>query len=111
MFDRLRYCGPSFGLLLIMLVLIAGVASCSPGGTVRYTVNISSTTGGTVTDPGEGVFRYPRGTEVTLVAHAEPGFHFAMWQGNTDTFGDAESATTTVTINNYYFIMANFAEN
>jgi hypothetical protein len=89
------------------------MAACSglPGGTVRYTVNISSTTGGTVTDPGQGVFRYPRGTEVTLVAQAEHGFHFALWQGNTDTIADIESATTTVIIDNYYFIMANFEEN
>jgi hypothetical protein len=96
---------------LIVLVLIAGVASCSPGGTVRYSVNISSTTGGTATNPGEGVFKYANGTEVTLVAHAGPGFHFVMWQDNTSTSADAESATTIVGINNCYFIMANFAEN
>ena len=101
-----------FGLVLIILALIAAMAGCGGiGGTVRYTVSISSTSGGTVTDPGEGVFRYPKGTEVTLVARADPGFHFVLWQGNTDTIADTQSATTTVTINNYYFIMANFAEN
>jgi len=42
---------------------------------------IESTAGGTVVDPGEGVFTYEYGTPLFLVAKPDPGYVFAGWFG------------------------------
>jgi hypothetical protein len=72
------------------------------GGTqppVQYNLTISSTTGGSVTIPGEGVFFYYAGTVVNLTAEAEAGYGFVNWTANpTVTFGDASAANTTFTM-------------
>ena len=72
------------------------------GGTqppVQYNLTISSTAGGSVTIPGEGVFPYYAGTVVNLLAEAEAGYGFAGWTANpTVTFGDVSAAETTFTM-------------
>jgi hypothetical protein len=66
---------------------------------VQYEVTVSSTTGGFVTIPGEGVFTYYAGTQVHLLAEAEAGHGFVNWTANpTVTFGDASAADTTFTM-------------
>ena len=69
------------------------------GGTqppVQYNLTISSTAGGSVTIPGEGVFPYYAGTQVHLLAEAEAGYGFVNWTANpTGTFADASAANTT----------------
>jgi hypothetical protein len=66
---------------------------------VQYELTISSTTGGSVNTPGEGVFTYYSGTQVNLVAEAETGYGFVNWTADpTVTFGDASAATTTFTM-------------
>jgi hypothetical protein len=47
-----------------------------------HTLTLSSTAGGSVTDPGEGSFDYDEGTEVALTATAEDGYHFTHWSGS-----------------------------
>ena len=42
----------------------------------------TSTAGGSVLAPGEGVFLYPQGETVSLEAKCEPGYEFAGWAGN-----------------------------
>ena len=65
----------------------------------QYELTISSTTGGSVTTPGEGVFAYYAGAQVHLLAEAEVGYGFVNWTANsTVTFGDASAAETTVTM-------------
>jgi len=72
------------------------------GGTqppVQYELTISSTTGGAVTIPGEGVFTYYAGAQVHLLAEAEAGYGFVNWTANaTVTFADASAAETTFTM-------------
>jgi hypothetical protein len=72
------------------------------GGTqppVQYNLTISSTAGGSVTIPGEGVFPYYAGTQVHLLAEAEAGYGFVNWTANaTVTFADASAANTTFTM-------------
>jgi hypothetical protein len=72
------------------------------GGTqppVQYNLTISSTAGGSVTIPGEGVFPYYAGTQVHLLAEPEAGYGFVNWTANpTVTFGDASAANTTFTM-------------
>jgi uncharacterized repeat protein (TIGR02543 family) len=74
----------------------------------QFELTISSTTGGSVTDPGEGTFRYDQGTVVNLIAEAEAGYSFDKWTGDTGTIADVNDATTSVTMNGDYFITANF---
>lgn len=54
---------------------------------VRFHLRISSTAGGSVASPGEGVFVYEEGAPADVKAQADPGFVFAGWSGTylTDT--------------------------
>jgi hypothetical protein len=71
-------------------------------------LTVSSTTGGSVTTPGEGAFSYPLGTEVNLVAEAVSGYQFFYWSGDVNTFADVDDSTTTIIMNGDYSIIANF---
>jgi hypothetical protein len=98
-------------IFLILAALIVGMVGCdlSPPG-ARYSLSISSTEGGSVTEPGEGVFPfYPEGRVVDLVATPDSGYKFVNWTGNVGTIADVEDATTTITMNGDYAITANFA--
>jgi len=66
--------------------------------TVLYDLTISSTAGGSVTTPGEGVFTYQVGTVVPLVASPGSGYRFVNWTAPAGTFGNATAATTTFTM-------------
>jgi len=76
----------------------------------EYDLTISSTTGGSVTTPGEGTFTYNAGEDVSLLADADTGYQFTSWTGDTGTIGDTGSASTTITMDGNYSITANFAE-
>ena len=90
---------------MITVALIAGMVGC---GGVEYDLTIASTTGGSVTIPGEGTFTYHQGTDVDLVAEAEEGYQFVNWTGDVDDIADVEYATTTITMNDDYSITADF---
>jgi len=83
-----------------------GIASEPPEG--QYSLTISSTPGGSVTTPGEGLFIYDAETVVELVA--EPGEHyrFVEWTGDVGTVGDIYAASTNITIKDSYSVTANF---
>ena len=96
-------------IFLIAVALVAGMVGCFTPFRMQYQLTISSTEGGKVTTPDEGIFTYWEGTTVNLVAEAEEGYHFANWTGNVSTIGNVTSATTNITINCDYSITANFA--
>jgi len=103
-------------IFLILGALIVGVVGCGPGGIGGifggYSIRISSSIGGTVTAPGEGLFSYAKGTVVTLVAEPDRGYRFACWITNAGTIANVYAATTTITLNqNYWFVIANFESN
>jgi len=75
-----------------------------------YDLTISSTGGGSVTEPGEDIFTYDEGMVVDLIAEAEEGYRFVEWTGDVGTIADAYAATTTITMNGDYSITANFEE-
>jgi hypothetical protein len=79
-------------------------------GTLQYDLNISSTAGGNVTEPGVGTHTYDAGTVVNLTATPNAGYDFVNWTGNVSTIADDEDATTTITMNGDYSIIANFEE-
>lgn len=78
--------------------------------TEQFDLTISSTAGGSVTIPGEDTFTYNKGMVVSLVAQAEEGYHFIEWTGSVGTIADVNAASTSITINDNYFITANFWE-
>ncbi len=81
-----------------------------PQQVIEYDLTVSSTVGGSVTVPGEGVFPYDEDTVVDLVAEADEGYYFVNWTGDVDTIGNNESDTTTITMEGDYSIIANFEE-
>ena len=95
----------------MIVALAVGMAGCSSDFVPQYTIKISSTVRGTVTTPGEGLFRYPAGTVVNLVAEPDRGYEFGSWVTNADIVADAYNATTTITLNrNWYFAVAYFVD-
>ena len=77
---------------------------------VQYNLTISSTSGGSVTVPGETAFAYDEGTVVSLVAEAEEDYRFVSWIGDVETIADVNAAETTITMDDDYEITANFEE-
>mgnify|MGYP001042696700 CR=1 FL=1 len=94
--------------LLIITVLTIAVAACNGSGT--YQLSISSTSGGSVTTPGEGVFAYDAGTVVELVATPDDGYNFQAWTGDIEDITNPNSTSTNITINGDYSITASFEE-
>ncbi len=74
-----------------------------------YNLTISSTSGGDVIEPGEGTFTYEGGSQIELIAQADPDYHFVEWRGDTGTIGDTEAEETTITIEDNYTITAVFS--
>jgi len=93
--------------LLIVVALTAGIVSCAPNS---YALFITSTAGGNVTTPGEGMFTYDEGTVVNLTAEAEEGYHFVNWTGDVSTIADVNAAVTNITMSGDYIITASFEQ-
>jgi len=81
-----------------------------------YALKIYSTEGGAVTRPRWGVpyldylrYAYCVGEVVTLEATPDAGYHFVKWTGDVDTVADVNAAFTTIVMNGFYEITANFA--
>jgi hypothetical protein len=87
--------------------ITANFESVHPEPTAQLTV--SSTIGGSVTSPGEGTFSYALGDEVSLVAEAVTGYHFTGWSGDVEAIASVDSASTTITMDDSYSIIANFS--
>jgi len=92
-------------IFLLAAALIVAMAGCA---TTQGSLTVSSTEGGEVDMPGEGAFSYDTGTVVDLVAVPEEGYYFVNWSGDVDAVADVFAATTTVTMNSDYSIIANF---
>ena len=73
-----------------------------------HSLTISSTSGGSVTAPGEGTFTYDEGSVVDLVAEADAGYRFVNWTGNVATIDDDDAAATFITVEGDYAVTANF---
>jgi hypothetical protein len=82
--------------------------SSPPHPSTLYALDVSSTGGGSVSTPGEGTFEYDGGAVVDLVAEAEEGHQFVSWTGDVDTIANVNAASTTITMQGDYTIMADF---
>jgi hypothetical protein len=81
---------------------------------VNYTLSVSSTTGGSVTVPGEGNFVYGGNYIGSLEAVADPGYHFTHWSGSAvdqQRCVSPDRASTSVIVDGNYSVKANFAPN
>jgi len=76
----------------------------------QYSLIISSTAGGEVTEPGEGTFAYDAGKVVELEASPDTGYEFDEWTGDVGTVADVDDATTTITMDGNKSVTANFEE-
>jgi hypothetical protein len=76
----------------------------------QYDLTISSTAGGSVAVPGEGTFTYNASTVLDLVAKADSGYRFVNWTGDVTTIANVNGASTTITMNDDYSVVANFAQ-
>ena len=78
---------------------------------LQRTLTVSSTAGGSVTDPGEGAFTYGDGMIVPLAAESESGYYFSGWTGTAVDAGkvaDPGNSTSSVTVDADYTVTANF---
>jgi len=73
-----------------------------------YTLTVNSTAGGSVTEPGQGIFTCDPGSVVDLLAVPDSGYKFVNWTGYVGTVADSYAADTTITMNSSYVITANF---
>jgi hypothetical protein len=74
---------------------------------LQYTLTVSSSVGGSVTNPGEGTFTYNEGTVVDLDVKADKDYRFVNWTGDIATIS-CQCHSTTITMSGNYSIMANF---
>jgi len=98
------------GILLLAAVLVAGIVSCADVAPLQYSLAVSSTDGGSVTTPGEGISTYEEGTIVGLGATPHEGYLFVNWTGDVHTIANAGAPLTTITIDGDYSITAVFEE-
>jgi alpha-tubulin suppressor-like RCC1 family protein len=73
-----------------------------------YSLIISCAAGGSVTEPGEGIFMYAANTTVDLVAQPDEDYQFKKWIGDVDTIDNINAATTNITMYDSYFVTATF---
>ena len=79
----------------------------------QFGLTISSSSGGSVTTPGEGVFGYEDETTVFVTATAQSNNHFVNWTGTAAAAGkiaNPESPSTTITVHGNYTLRANFED-
>jgi len=75
---------------------------------VYYGLTVSSSNGGAVSEPGEGVFTHYGNTVVDLLAIPESGYVFVNWTGDVSTIAGVDSADTAITMTGHFNIRANF---
>jgi hypothetical protein len=74
-------------------------------------LTVSSNSGGSVTTPGEGTFEYDYGAVAQIEATPDEHRYFRTWMGSAVDAGkvaDPDKASTTVTVDGEYDLMATF---
>ena len=100
--------GAGVGVFLIVAALVVGIIACDGAGSDTYQLTISSGSGGNVTLPGEGTFTYDAGAAVPLLATPDDGYEFHLWTGDIEHITGPNLASTTITMNGNYAVVANF---
>jgi hypothetical protein len=76
-----------------------------------YTLTYTAGTGGTITAPATSPTTHDSGAVVTITAAPNTGYHFVNWTGDVGTVANVNAASTTITMNGNYTIVAQFAIN
>ena len=95
-------------IFLIVAALAVVIVACDGAGAHTYQLTISSSSGGNVTDPGEGTFTYDAGIAVPLVSEPDDGYRFHLWTGDIQLMAGPNLPTTTIVMNGNYAITATF---
>ena len=74
----------------------------------QYGLTVTSTPGGSVTEPDQGMSIYDVGEIVALVAQPDEHWHFVEWTGDVDTVANVTAPQTTITMYDSYSVTANF---
>ena len=91
-------------------ITMNGDYSITASFVVVHELDISSAAGGSVTDPGEGIFTYNEGTVVILAASPDTGYRFVNWTGDVGTISDADAAVATIRVDTDCSVTATFEE-
>jgi Divergent InlB B-repeat domain/Regulator of chromosome condensation (RCC1) repeat len=105
---------------LVVLTLIAGMASCNEGGggAESHTLTIDTAAGGVVTVndvtiPGKATATCDAGTAVGLETAPNADYRFVRWIGDVGTVADQTASITAITMNGDHqiiaYVEANFA--
>ena len=87
----------TFGSFLIVIALVAGIASCAPVDKYELTMAVAPAGGGNATDE-TGTSPYAEGTVVNITAVVASCYRFVNWSAPAGTFGNATAAETTFTM-------------
>ena len=109
MLEKLNCYVKRVSIFLITAALVAGMVGCGfTGGGDYYYLSIASTYGGSVTTPGDSEFWYAANTTVELAAESDDHHQFVNWAGDVSNIADVYAPATNITMNDHYFITANF---
>jgi len=91
-------------------IQIPQIIENNPGISIEHEAHVgrlltlSSTVGGSVISPGEGVYTYDLNVDVYLEAQADPGFTFAGWSGGVPSRNPASITMTRDFMVKAYFV-------
>jgi len=91
----------------IIVAIVVVVVATRPKPAYTLDVSVSPPGAGSVSPSGG---EHESGAQITLTASPASDYVFASWTGDVDAVADVFAATTTVTMNGDYSIMANFEE-
>jgi hypothetical protein len=74
-----------------------------------YTLTVGITGSGS-TGPAAGQHSYAAGAVISISATPTGGYHFVNWTGNVGSVANVNAASTTITMNDDYSIVANFEQ-
>lgn len=101
--------GIGVGILFVLLLALILLLIRRRRKERQKELTISSTDGGSLSEPAEGTYTYNASEVVNLVAVPDAGYEFINWTGDVDTIADVNASSTTITMNANYSITANFA--
>jgi len=76
--------------------------------TILGQLSLSSSEGGEVTEPGEGIFTYTEPMDVQISAQALESYNFSHWSGDIDNLSTTDNKEISILVDGNYSIMANF---
>lgn len=102
----------AIGAMALLATIVVSMTIFRPSVIDQRTLTTSSTSGGSVSSPGEGSFQYDSGIGISIQATPNSNYYFVNWTGTAVSAGKVANpiaANTTVTVDANYTVQANFA--